>query len=58
MKQEMTDHIQIICSSLDTDNHTSTSSVNFLQVRCSSSHPTNNVKKLKTNNIQHGWATI
>jgi len=38
MKQEMTgwqwhqlDHVQIICTSLHTDNHASTSSLNFLQ---------------------------
>jgi len=38
MKQEMTewqwhqlDHMQIICTSLQTDNHASTSSLNFLQ---------------------------
>jgi len=30
------DHMQTICTSLQTDNHNSTSSLNFLQVRCSS----------------------
>jgi len=29
------DHMQIICTSLQTDNHTSTSSLNFLQTGCS-----------------------
>jgi len=36
MKQEMTgrhqlDHVQIICTSIQTDNYASTSSINFLQ---------------------------
>jgi len=34
-------HMQIICTSLQTDNHTSTSLLKFLQVRCSSWCPTN-----------------
>jgi len=37
------DHMQIICSSLQTDNHVNTSSLNFLQARRSS----NRVKALK-----------
>jgi len=43
MKQEMMgwqwhqlDHLQIVCTSLQTDNHTSTTSSNFLQAGCSS----------------------
>jgi len=28
------DHMQIVCTSLQTDNHASTSSFNFLQARC------------------------
>jgi len=54
MKQEMMwwqwhqlDHMQIICTSLQTDNHVSTSPLSFLQARCSSSQPTNSVKALK-----------
>ena len=58
MKQEMVgwhwhqlDHMQIICTSLQTDNHTvhtSMSSVNqFLWAGCSSCCPTNSVKALK-----------
>jgi len=50
MKQEMTgwqwhqlDHLQIICTSLQTDNHTSTSSCNFLQAGCSFWCPANSV---------------
>jgi len=55
MKQEMTgwqwhqlDQMQIICTSLQTDNHASTSSLNFLQARCSSWRPINSVKVLTT----------
>jgi len=50
MKQEMTgwrwhqpDHMQIICTLLQTDSHASISSLNFLQVRCS----TNSVTAMK-----------
>jgi len=32
---------------LQTDNHTSTSSLNILLIGCSSCHPTNTVKTLK-----------
>jgi len=39
--------MQIICTLLQTDNHTSTSPLKFLQARCSSCHPTNSVKALK-----------
>ena len=39
-------HIQV-CTSLQTDNHTSTSTLSFLQARCPSCHPTNSVKALK-----------
>ena len=55
MKQKTTgwqwhqlDHIQIIYTSFQTDNHASTSTLNFLQARCSSWRPTNRVKALKT----------
>jgi len=41
------DHMQIICTSLQTNNDASTSSLKFLQARCSSWHPTNSVKALK-----------
>jgi len=41
------DHTQVICTSIQTDNHASTLSVNFLQARCSSWRPTNSVKALK-----------
>jgi len=40
-------HMQIICTTLQTDNHASTSSLNFLRARCSSWRPTNSVKALK-----------
>jgi len=39
-------HMQA-CTSLQTDNHASTPPLSFLQARCPSSHPTNNVKALK-----------
>jgi len=51
MKEEMMgsqrhqmDHMQIIRSLLQIDNHTTTSSLNFLQTRCFSWHPTISVK--------------
>jgi len=54
MKQQMTgwqwhqlDQVQIICTSLQTYNHASTSSLSFLQARCSSWCPTNSDKALK-----------
>jgi len=40
------DHMQIICTSLQTDNHASTSPLIFLQAGCPSCHPTNSVKAL------------
>jgi len=58
MKQEMMgwqwhrlDRMQIICILLQTDNHTSTSSLNYLQAGCSSWHPTNSVKALNPTNV-------
>jgi len=36
-----------ICTLLQTDNHTSTPSLSFLQAGCPSCHPTNSVKALK-----------
>jgi len=55
MKQQMMawtsagvlDYIQIIYTSLQTDDYASTSSLGFLQVGCSSWRPTNSVKALK-----------
>ena len=38
--------IMQVCTSLQTDNHASTSSLSFLQAGCPSSHPTNSVKAL------------
>jgi len=40
------DHMQTICTSLQTDNHTDTSSLNFIHAECSSWRPTNSVKAL------------
>jgi len=39
--------MQAICTSLQTDSHTNTSSLEFLQAGCSSWRPTNSVKALK-----------
>jgi len=36
-----------VCTSLQTDNHTSTSPLSFLQTGCPSCRPTNSVKALK-----------
>ena len=54
LKQEMMgwqwhqlDHMQIICTTLQTDNHVSAPTLNFLRAGCSSWRPTNSVKALK-----------
>ena len=47
MQSHQLDHMQTICSSLQTDNHANTSSLNFLQARCSYWCPTDSVKALK-----------
>ena len=39
-------HMQV-CTSLQTDNHASTSPLSFLQAGCPSCHPTNSVEALK-----------
>jgi len=39
-------HMQV-CTSLQTDNHASTSPLSFLKAGCPSCHPTNSVKALK-----------
>ena len=41
------DHMQIICTSLQTDNHTSTSSLSFYRLDALPCRPTNSVKSLK-----------
>jgi len=51
-----------VCTSLQTDNHTSTPQLSFLQAGCPSCHPTNKVKALTlkaavTNNIYSTIAT-
>ena len=43
------DHMQIICTSLQTDNRASTPITQFLEARCLSCHPTNGIKALKAN---------
>jgi len=40
-------YMQIICTSLQADNHASTSPLNFLQARCPFCRPTNSIKALK-----------
>jgi len=45
------DHMQIICTLLQTDNHASTSPLNFLQAGCPSYRPTNSVKINKKKQI-------
>jgi len=43
-----------VCTSLQTDNHTSTPLLSFLQAGCPSCRPTNSVKALKArNNTNH-----
>ena len=42
------DHMQV-CTSLQTDNYTSTPPLSFLQAGCPSCRPTNSVKALKAN---------
>jgi len=65
MKQEMMgwqwhqlDHMQIIGISFQTDKHDRTSSLNFLQARCSSWCPTNSVKALKATNTRQRTGEI
>ena len=41
-------HMQV-CTLLQTDNHANTPPLSFLQVGCSSCHPTNSVKALEVN---------
>jgi len=56
------DHMQIICTSLQTDNHASTSPVTtqFLQAGCPFCRPTNSVKALKAykHSKPHEWDKI
>jgi len=49
------DHMQIICTTLRTDNHASTPSLSFLQAGCSSWCPTNSVKVLKAKDTGRGY---
>jgi len=46
-------HMQV-CTSLQTDNHTSTPTLSFLQAGCPSCRPTNTVKALKATNFFSG----
>ena len=47
-------HMQV-CTSLQTDNHTSTPPLSFLQAGCPSCRPTNSVRALKANGWHLGW---
>ena len=49
------DHMQIICTSLQRDKHTSASPLKFLQAGFPSCHPTNSIKALKAlwNHYKH-----
>jgi len=47
MQWHQLDHMQTICTLLQTDNHINNSSLNFLQAGCTSWRPTNSVKALK-----------
>jgi len=42
------DHMEIICTSLQTDNYASTSSLNCLQAKCSSLRQNSSLQTLKT----------
>jgi len=44
-------HMQV-CTSLQTDNHASTTPLSFLQAGCPSCHPTKSVKALKAQNTK------
>jgi len=47
-------HMQV-CTSLQTDNHDSTSPLSFLQAGCPFCHPTNSVKALKAQPKPRDW---
>jgi len=47
MQWHQLDHMQTICTLLQTDNHASTPPLSFLQAGYPSCHPTNSVKALK-----------
>ena len=51
------DHMQV-CTLLQTDNHTSTPPLSFLQAGCPSCRPTNSVKALKANTYIHTYIHI
>jgi len=50
-------HMQV-CTSLQTDNHTSTPPLCFLQAGCPSCHPTNSIKALKANSFIRNLETL
>jgi len=50
-------HMQV-CTSLQTDNHTSTPPLSFLQAGCPSCRPTNSIKALKEKHLQQATIKI
>ena len=52
------DYMQTICTSLETDNHASTSSLSYLSARCSSWRPTKGVKTLQATNHTENYIQI
>jgi len=52
------DHMQIICTLLQIDNHASSSPLRFLQAGCPSCRPTNGVKALKANQQYSGVLAV
>jgi len=52
------DHVQIICTLLQTDNHASTSPLSFIQAECPSCRPTNSNQQCQsTEGCQCAWNT-
>ena len=47
-----------VCTSLQTDNHTSTPPLSFLQAGCPSCRPTNSIKALKEKHLQQATIKI
>jgi len=47
-----------VCTSLQTDNHASTSPLSFLQAGCPSCRPTNSVKALKARALKEKYTYV
>jgi len=50
-------HMQV-CTSLQTDNHASTSPLSVVQAGCPSCRPTNSVKALKASNVSRRYTRL